>query len=166
MLRILFTATFLCALAVTPVLADTAKSLGRFEDWEAFTYSDKTGRICYAASLPKRSLNSFKGRGEAYVSVTNRQADKSFGVISVTLGYAAKKDAPAELDVGGAKFDLYTTGDTAWARNDKAIVQAMLKGGSVVVHGTPTKGEQTADTYSLNGFAKAFGEIGKTCPEK
>jgi hypothetical protein len=162
----LIAAIFIFLAASAPALADSAKSLGRFEDWEAFTLTDKAGKVCYTASLPKRSLNSFKGRGDAYVSVTHRPNDKSFDVISVMFGYPLKKDAPAEIDIGGAKFDLYTTGDTGWSRNDKAVVQAMLKGNSMVVHGSPTKGEQTADTYSLAGFAKAFAEIGKTCGVK
>ena len=75
-------------------------------------------------------------------------------------------DAPAEIDVGGAKFDLYTSGDGAWARNDKAVVQAMLKGKSFVVHGVPAKGEPTADTYSLDGFPKAYADISKACGAK
>jgi hypothetical protein len=165
MLKTTVTVSLFLAL-VTPALADSAKSLGRFDDWESFTYADKSGRVCYAASLPKRSLNAFKGRGEAYVSVTNRPAEKSFEVISVTAGYPLKKDAPAELDIGGAKFDLYTAGDTAWTRNDKAVVQAMLKGSSLVVHTTSAKGQQTADTYSLSGFARAVAEIAKACPAK
>jgi hypothetical protein len=149
-----------------PVLADSAKSLGKSGDWESFTYSDKAGKVCYTASLPKRSLNAAKGRGETYLSVTHRPNDKSFDVVSFTAGYSFKKDAPAEIDVGGAKFDLYTAGDGAWARNDKAVLDAMLKGKALVVHGTPVKGDPTADTYSLDGFAKAYADIGKACGAK
>ncbi|PKU25295.1 invasion associated locus B family protein [Telmatospirillum siberiense] len=157
---------FFAAIAATPVLADSAKPLGKSGDWESFTYSDKAGKVCYTASLPKRSLNAPKGRGETYLSITHRPNDKSFDVVSVTSGYAFKKDAPAEIDIGGAKFDLYTTGDGAWARNDKAVVQAMLKGKTLVVHGTPAKGEAIADTYSLDGFVKAYADIGKACGAK
>ncbi|HXP96141.1 MAG TPA: invasion associated locus B family protein [Telmatospirillum sp.] len=146
--------------------ADSAKSLGKSGDWESFTYSDKAGKVCYTASLPKRSLNAAKGRGETYLSITHRPNDKSFDVVSVTAGYSFKKDAPAEIDIGGAKFDLYTTGDGAWARNDKAVIQAMLKGKGLVIHGTPVKGDPTADTYSLDGFVKAYADIGKACGAK
>ncbi len=149
-----------------PALADSAKSLGKSGEWESFAYTDKAGKVCYTASLPKRSLNSAKSRGETYVSVTHRPAEKSIGVVSVTAGYTFKKDAPAELDIGGDKFDLYTSGDTGWTRNDKAVVQAMLKKRTMVVHGTPHKGEATADTYSLEGFPKAYAEISKACGVK
>ncbi|MDR3438692.1 invasion associated locus B family protein [Telmatospirillum sp.] len=149
-----------------PASADSAKSLGKSGDWESFAYTDKSGKVCYAASLPKRSLNAPKGRAETYVSITHRPNDKSFDVVSVAGGFTYKKDAPAEIDINGAKFDFYTTGDSAWARNDKAVVQAMLKGKSLVVHGTPVKGDQTADTYSLDGFVKAYADIGKACGAK
>ncbi len=157
-------AVSLLAMSVAvPALADSAKSLGKAGAWESFAYTDRAGKVCYTASLPKRSLNSAKSRGETYVSVTDRPAERSIGVVSVTAGYTFKKDAPAELEVGGAKFDLYTSGDTAWTRNDKAVVQAMLKSRTMVMHGRPSRGQPTADTYSLEGFPKAYAEIGKAC---
>lgn len=159
----LFAASLLTACVAGPALADGANSLGQSGAWESFTHSDKAGKVCYSASLPKRSLNSAKNRSETYISVTHRTADKSIGVVSITAGYAFKKDAPAEIDVGGAKFDLYTSGDTAWTRDDKAVVQAMLKAKTLVIYGTPAKGEATVDTYSLDGFPKAFADIGKAC---
>jgi len=152
--------------AGSAAFADTAKSLGKFGDWSAFAYSGKGGKVCYAVGKPKRSLGAAKGRDEVYLTISHRPADKSFDEVSVTAGYSFKKDAAAELDVGGAKFDLYTTDETAWAREDKAVVQAMLKGKSVVVHGAPAKGDPTADTYSLDGFVQAHAEIGKACATK
>jgi hypothetical protein len=157
---------FCTVLLATPALADSVKSLGKFGEWESFAYVERGGKVCYTASLPKRSLNSAKGRGEVYVSVTHRTTDKSIGVVSVAGGYPFKKDAPAEVDVGGAKFDLYTSGETAWTRDDKAVVQAMLKNKGMVVHGTPAKGETTVDTYSLDGFVRAYAEIGAACGVK
>jgi hypothetical protein len=167
--RLLSVSAFVFLAALLPALpaaADSAKPLGKSGDWESFTYTDKAGKVCYTASLPKRSLNAQKGRGETYLSITHRPNDKSFDVVSVTSGYSFKKDAPAEIDIGGAKFDLYTTADGAWARDDKAVVQAMLKSKALVVHGTPAKGDPIADTYSLDGFVKAYGDIAKACAVK
>lgn len=156
-------AFLLLALLVRPALADSAKTLGQSGDWEGFAYSDKAGKVCYMAIQPKRSLNAPKGRGTVYVSITHRPAARSFDVFSVTAGYVYRKDAPAEADIDGAKFDLYTADDTAWTRNDKALLQALSKGKTLVVRGSPLKGGQTADTYFLAGFAKAYEEIGKAC---
>jgi hypothetical protein len=153
-------------LAASPAFADTAKSLGKFGDWQSFAYSDKAGKVCYAASSPKRSTNNPKGRGDAFVTITHRPSDKSFDVVSITAGYTFKKDAAVEIDVGGSKFDLYTQADTAWSRADKAVVAAMAKSKSLVVHGSPVKGEATVDTYSLDGFPKALAEINKACGVK
>jgi len=165
------TAAFaLLAAALVPLLAtaaDSAKLLGKSGDWESFTYNEKGGKVCYMASQPKRSVGAAKDRGNVFFTVTHRTADKSIGVVSVDAGFTYKKDAPAELDVGGAKFDLYTTGASAWARNDKAVVAAMLKAkGTVITHGTPAKGEPVADTFSLDGFAKAYADINKACDIK
>jgi invasion protein IalB len=146
--------------------ADSAKLLGKSGDWESFTYNEKGGKVCYVASQPKRSVGAPKGRGNVFFTITHRTADKSIGVISVDAGYAFKKDAAAELDIGGAKFDLYTTGSSAWARNDKVVVAALLKGKTVIVHGTPVKGDPVADTFSLDGFAKAYADINKACDVK
>ncbi|HMA48575.1 MAG TPA: invasion associated locus B family protein [Magnetospirillaceae bacterium] len=164
------TAAILVACFLLPLAAQSADSgaklLAKSGDWESFTYNDKGGKVCYVASQPKRSVGAAKGRGNVFFTITHRPADKSIGVISVDAGFTYKKDAPAELDIGGAKFDLYTTGGSAWARNDKAVVAALLKGKSVIAHGTPAKGDPVADTFSLDGFAKAYGEINKACDVK
>jgi invasion protein IalB len=157
------TALFLPVLAHA---ADSAKLLGKSGEWESFTYNEKGGKVCYLASQPKQSVGAAKGRGKVFFTVTHRAADKSIGVVSVDAGFSYKKDAPAELDIGGAKFDLYTTGTTAWARNDKAVVAALLKAKTVITHGTPTQGAAVADTFSLDGFAKAYADINKACDIK
>jgi hypothetical protein len=154
---------------VLPLLAtaaDGAKLLSKSADWESFTYPEKGGKVCYVASQPKRSVGAPKGRGNVFFTITHRTSDKSIGVISIDAGFTYRKDAPAELDIGGARFDLYTTGDSAWARNDKAVVAALLKARSVIVHGTPAKGDPVADTFSLDGFAKAYADINKACDVK
>jgi invasion protein IalB len=159
----------LAATLLLPLLAhaaDSAKLLSKSGDWESFTYSEKGGKVCYVASQPKRSTGAPKGRGNVFFTITHRTSDKSIGVISVDAGFTYKKDAPTEIDISGAKFDLYTTGGSAWARNDKAVVAALLKGKSLIVHGTPAKGDPVADTFSLDGFAKAYADINKACDVK
>lgn len=164
-LRVLAAGLLVVGLA-GPASADSAKALGRFGSWQSFTYSDKAGKVCYATVLPKSTLSKPNGRKEAFLSVTHRPQAKSFDVVSITEGFAFKKDAPIEMDVGGDKFDLYSQDETAWTKNDKAVVQAMAKAKTIVVHGTPAKGNEVVDTYSLDGFAKAYAAIGKACDVK
>ena len=62
--------------------------------------------------------------------------------------------------------DLFTKGDTAWTRadkDDKAMVQEMLKGSTLTVAGESDRGTKTVDTYSLKGFSAAYKEINKAC---
>lgn len=152
--------------ATAPADAQAVKRLGQFADWEAFSYAGKTGVVCYATTQPKRSLGAPKGRGAAYLSVTHRPRDKSFGVLSAASGVDLRKDGAAEVDIGGARFEMFTSGDTAWARNDSAVLQAMAKGREMIVSTTPAKGAALSDTYSLVGFSQAFAEIGKACGVK
>ena len=152
-------------LAALPFLAsaDSAKPLGKSGDWESFTYAEKGGRVCYMASLPKHSSGAPKGRGPAFVTITHRTSDKSVGVVSVTQGVAFKKDSAPQIEIGGSRFDLYVSGDTAWSRNDKAVVAALSKGKAAQIHGQSAKGEAITDSYSLDGFGKAYSEISKAC---
>jgi hypothetical protein len=131
-----------------PVLAqaaDSAKLISKSGDWESFTYPEKGGKVCYMASQPKKSIGAAKGRNNVFFTITHRTADKSIGVVSINAGFTYKPNAPAELDIGGAKFDLYTTADSAWARNDKALVAALLK---------------------AQGTAIAYADINKACDVK
>lgn len=162
-------ATALLAAALLPGLAlaaDSAKLIGKSGDWESFTYNEKGGKVCYMASQPKKSVGAAKGRGSVFFTITHRTADKSIGVVSVNAGFTYKKDAPVTLEIGGTKVDLYATGDSAWARNDKAVVAALLKAKSAVAHGTPAKGDPVVDTFSLDGFPKALADINKACDVK
>ena len=149
-----------------PAWAETAHSLGKTGDWESFTYSDKAGKVCYATARPQRSQHAPKGRSATYISVTHRPAEKSIGIINVTGGYVYKKDEPAVITIDGHKFEIYTSADTAWSRNDKAVLQAMSKGKSLQISGTPAKGEPSLDLYSLEGFGAAYAAIGKACAVK
>lgn len=101
--------------------------------------------------------------------VTHRPGEKIANVVSFAEGYPLKESSNVVLEVGGAKFDLFTKGDSAWARTpeiDKAIVEAMAKGKQAVVRGVPQTGPPTTDTYSLAGFAKALALIDKACEVK
>ena len=143
--------------------AGPPRSLGKFGDWEAFVNEGQGGKVCYAASLPKESKNAPKGRAQPYAMVSNRPADKSFGVIGITAGFPLKKGASALLEAGGAKFDLYTVEGTAWSRDDKAVVAALGKARRATFVGYPAKGEAVADIYDLGGFDEARAAIDKAC---
>jgi hypothetical protein len=146
-----------------------AERLGAADAWTAYAYSEKSGRVCYLASEPKKSAPAGGKRKHPLAMVTHRPGEKIANVVSFVEGYPLKEGSEVSLDIGGAKFDLFTKGDSAWARTpelDKSIVEAMTKGKQAVVKGTPQKGPPTTDTYPLAGFAQALALIDKACDVK
>jgi len=159
------------AAAAPPALAQNKakpKVLGNFGDWQALTYKEADEDVCYVAGLPKKADGHQIKSGEANILVTHWPAKKNLGVISVTAGYDYKKDSEVQLIIGSEKFALFTQGRTAWARDggDAKIVEAMKVGKELVAQGLTGKDVKTSDTYSLNGFAKAYEAASKACGVK
>jgi Invasion associated locus B (IalB) protein len=143
-----------------------SERLGAVDAWTAYTYREKSGKVCYLAGEPKKSEPIIGRRKHPLAMVTHRPGEKIANVVSFVAGYPLKEGSEVSLDVGGGKFDLFTKGDGAWARTaelDKAIVEAMAKGKQAIVKGTPQKGPATTDTYSLAGFAQVLALIDAAC---
>src|ERR1700757_785525 len=143
-----------------------AQRLGATEGWTAYLYKEKSGQVCYLAGEPQKSEPANAKRKPPTALVTHRPEEKVANVVSFVEGYALKEGSDASLDIGGAKLDLFTKGDSAWARTadlDKTIVEAMAKGRQAIVKGTPQRGQPTTDTYALAGFAQALAMIDKAC---
>jgi hypothetical protein len=137
--------------------------------WTAYAYQAKSSKVCYLAGEAKKSEPTGIKRKHPLAMVTHRPGEKIANVVSFIEGYPLKEGSEVSLDIGGAKFDLFTKGDSAWARTpelDKSIVEAMAKGKQAIVKGTPQKGKATTDTYSLAGFAEALALIDKACDVK
>ncbi len=157
----------LLALSLPASAQTKATLLAKNGDWEAYTYSDKSGPVCYMAAIPKNSQNAPANRGMATLSVTHRS--KELNVVSVAAGFTFKKDSTAEMTVGSKKFSLFTNGSGAWARDsatDKAVVQAMIKANDAVINGTPAKGKAVVDTFSMAGFSASYEAINQACGVK
>jgi hypothetical protein len=155
--------------ATAPTPPPQPQKLGAVQSWTAYSAPEKGGHICYVVGEPAKSEPQGAKRDPVHLLVTHNTADKTTGVVSFVAGYGFKDGSPAELDVGGKKFSLFTKDDTAWARDaatDKAIVDAMLKGKQAVIKGGSARGTATTDTYVLAGFPKVLGEIDKACKVK
>jgi invasion protein IalB len=60
-------------------------------------------------------------------------------------------------------------GDRAWIREsgvERQLVGKMKRGNQLVVTGTSSKGVATQDTFSLDGFTKAYAAISLACGVK
>ena len=140
-----------------------AEALGSAGAWSAYASRDQTGRVCYLAGHPQKSeAAGIAPRGQPMAMVTHRPAENIANVVSFVEGYALKDGSTATLDIGGRKFDLFTHGDSAWARTsdlDRTIVATLAKSSNAVLKGESDKGRKTTDVYALSGFAKALALI-------
>ena len=149
------------AAAVSP-----SERLGAADSWTAFDFREKSGKVCYVAGEPHKSEPAGTRRKRPVAMITHRPGEKAANVVSFDEGYPLKEGSEVSLDIGGTKFELFTKGETAWARTselDKAIVEAMAKGRQAVIRGTTQRGAAISDTYSLAGFAEALAMIDKAC---
>src|SRR5438477_2161175 len=146
-------------LAVQSPAGATAEHLGSVEGWTAYAYNEKSGKVCYLAGEPKKSEPAGGKRKHPVAMVTHRPGEKVANVVSFVEGYPLKEGSDVSLDIGGTKFDLFTKGDSAWARTadlDKTIVEAMVKGKQAIVMGMPEKGHWLTRTYALAGCPKGL----------
>ncbi|MSP88202.1 MAG: hypothetical protein EXQ92_05225 [Alphaproteobacteria bacterium] len=169
MIKPLIPIAFLLSLTPMAVAQEAPRLIGTFERWTAYSYAEKGVPACYAAAKPATSRGAPDKRGEIFLLVTHRPNQKTFDVVSFVAGYAFKKGEAAELTIGKDKFKLFTEAERAWAPDDKtdrAIAQAMVKAGEMVLRGTPAKGQAVIDTFSLKGFTRAYDAISKACKVK
>lgn len=142
------------------------------QDWRAYRDQEDGQPLCYIGSLPKKEEGDYTSRGDSYVLVTIRPAEKPEGVVTVEAGYAYQESSKVDVGIGDKSFELYTRnrdsdgkGD-AWAfgdAGDKALIEAMKAGERMVVKGTSSRGTLTTDTYSLLGFTAAHNAIRDAC---
>jgi hypothetical protein len=153
--------------------ADAPKLLGKFDDWEAYSYGTGKSLICYAQSLPKTQLPSSVVRGNVYFMVTHRPGQNVRNEISMRAGYPYSAKSKPFATIGSEKYQMFTGvsegGEQSnWAWLDKPsqetqMVKDLRAGSSMVIKGTSEKGTLTTDTYSLKGSGGALKKIDETC---
>ena len=150
----------------TVAQASNPKSLGKYKNWEAFSYNDDKGKVCFAQTIPtERSPKTFKV-SEARLFVTFRKEEKIKNEISVTGGYTYK---PSSVIAKSGKNEFLFTesqGNFAWiqdAEEEFNLIKVMKKANSIMVTANEPKGSQTVDHYSMMGFTKAYNKAKKDC---
>ena len=170
-LRFTLIALILCAASSAWATSnDMQKSLGRFGNWHAFVFQEKGHPVCtMELTVTPVKDKKFK-RGLGHLMITHRPVDSSRDVISFTSGYVFKAESPVKITIGKNKFELFTTHDTAWARDavtDHRLVAILLKASTAMVTGTPVTKIKTltsiTDHINLAGATKAYQAIGKAC---
>ena len=158
----------IAAFTVSTVPA-SAKQIAAFKGWSAHSEGKGKTRTCWIYSEPVKDEGNYKKRGRIYLLVTHRPGEKTFNQVQFTAGYTYKKGSAVQVAIGAKKFDLFTNGDTAWARStkdDRNLATAMRGGARMVFTGQSSRGTKTKDTYSLSGISAAHKAIGKACGVK
>jgi invasion protein IalB len=154
--------------AAAPAGDSQPNLLGQYGDWGAYSATPGGRKVCFSIAKPKSSLTNPPGRkrDQAYVFVSTRPSENVRNEVSVIFGYPFKPSTDASVEIGTAKFAMYTMNDGAWIKNvaDEArMVDAMRKAADVTVKGTSGKGTNSTDQYSLKGLAQALERVEQEC---
>jgi hypothetical protein len=156
--------------APAPAAAGSAEPtlLGQFGPWGAYTAAPGGKKVCFALAKPASSKTNpaNRPRDPAYAFISTRPAEKVSNEVSIMIGYQLKPGYESTLDVGGAKFAMYTQGDGLWIKNaaeEERLVEALRKAGDVTVKGVSAKGTETIDSFSMKGLAQALDKVAQEC---
>ena len=156
----------LTSLISNKIFAQEVSKLSQHGQWTAYSYTDDSGPVCYMVSEPRSARGKYTRRGDIFALVTHRPKDNATDVVSIVAGYPYKDNSDVNIRIGSNIFSLFTHGERAWNRDeesDKKMVRAMIKGTTMEVKGTSSRGTLTTDSYSLNGFTAAHRTITKKC---
>ena len=142
--------------------------LGQFGDWGAYTANSGGRTLCYAIAKPSSQATQPPGRPRdpAYIFIATRPAENVRNEISVIIGYPFKPGFEASVDIGSAKYAMFTQADGAWVKNpaeEARMVDAMRKGADLVVSGESGKGTKSTDRYTLRGLGPALDRVAQEC---
>jgi hypothetical protein len=151
---------------VSGAAAQDVTVIGTHGVWTAYSYQEDSGVVCYMASEPTKAEGNYTQRGEIFALVTHRPNEDSIDVVSIVAGYPYRENSDVNVQVGSRTFDMFTYGERAWNRDeetDKTMVQSMIRGSTMIVKGTSSRGTLTTDTYSLSGFTAAHRDVTQAC---
>ena len=148
--------------------AAQAGEIGAFGAWYAMTAGEGGEKLCYAISGPQVSLGKIANRGEVGLMVTHLDGGALRDQVSVSMGFEPSKSKPTKIkvDKGGNINMRLTDGDRVWIREgslDQKLVAQMKRGDNLIVTGLSSKGVASQDTFSLDGFTKAYAAISEAC---
>jgi invasion protein IalB len=142
--------------------------VGQFGTWGAYTAMPNGKKVCFALAKPASSKTNppNRPRDPAYVFVSTRPAEKVVNEVSVMIGYQLKPGSESSLEVGSARYAMYTQGDGLWIKNaaeEERMVDTLRKGTDVTIKGTSAKGTETTDVFSLKGLSQALDRLAQDC---
>ena len=159
-LLILFTFLF-----SSNAFSDQPKSIGKYKSWEAFTYNDSKGKICFAQTIPLDRAPKNLKRDPSRLFVTFRKNEKIKNELSVTSGHMYKKSSVMAKS-GKNEFLFFSQGNFAWlidGEEEFNLIKTMKRASKLSVTARTSTGTETKDMYSMMGFTKAYNTARKSC---
>ena len=145
------------------------QKIGEFQSWTAATHAEGGQKVCYAFTRATRSEGvPNRAANNVLLVVTNRPKGRE--QVALQAGYAYPRNGgggdPVQVSVGGTNIGFYTSGSSAFARDNKAALAALKNGREAVARGPlPNGGRgQATDAFSLAGFSAALDAISRECP--
>lgn len=145
------------------------QKIGEFQSWTAATHAEGGEKVCYAFARATRS-EGVPNRAANNVLLVVTHRPKGRDQVALQAGYAYPRnsgnDDPVKVSVGGATIGFYTSGNSAFARDNKAALAALKNGREAVARGPlPNGGRgQATDAFPLAGFSAAHEAISRECP--
>lgn len=142
--------------------------VGQFGTWGAYVAAPGGRKVCFALAKPSSMKTNppNRPRDPAYAFISTRPAERVNNEVSIMIGYPLKPGSEGSLEVSGNRYAMYTQGDGLWIKNaaeEEKMVEALRRGGDVVVKGVSSKGTETTDTYALKGLAQALDRLAQDC---
>lgn len=161
-----------CAVSVSWAKAEEVSSnaVANKTDWTVFV--EDNPKECWGVSEPTDTVNTRDGRvvaanrGQILLMVFYRPGSGADGQVAFTGGYPFRDGSQVSLQISGNEFSLFTEGEWAWPASkvdDTKIVSAMKRGATAVLSGVSSRGTNTKDTFSLQGFTAAVEDAEKRC---
>jgi len=139
-------------------------SLGEFQSWTAASHAENGQKVCYAFARA-RSAEGVPGRAPASVMVLVTHRPGSRDQVAIRAAYGFARNTETKLTVGTTELPFFTAGETAFARDGRAVVAALRGGREAVNRGAGPNGRgQATDTFPLAGFTAAYEAISRECP--
>lgn len=165
MTRTLLTAAMALVLA-GPALAQTPSSLGKYNDWTAWSYSGQNGKVCYIYSKPSELLPKDLNHGDVSFFIRTSPEEGISHEANFVAGYSFQDNSTVTVEIDGRKFQMFTQGDSAWlvnAAEEAELLESMRSGRQMTVTGKSRRGNDTTYRYSLSGVTAASDKITKEC---
>jgi hypothetical protein len=142
--------------------------VGQFGTWGAYTATPNGKKVCFALAKPASSKTNppNRPRDAAYAFISTRPAEKVANEVSIMIGYQLKPGSEGTVEIGGARFAMYSQGDGLWIKNaaeEDRMVEALRKGADATVKGVSVKGTETIDVFPLKGLAQALDKLAQEC---